>query len=403
MSYRDMRIILSIFSILVGLSISSCGGGGGGGSSSPPASVAQPVLTAQFTPSGYVLPTSTALGSSNVYISSNSDGILTGLALPQGTLASPLQISAPSGITVSSLVSTFVQQFSSSPLALVISNITGGIIVNVSASPLSSSDSKAYLNGTVTWNAYTFNNLTPTSIPVAVSAANGGAYVGVNVNNNGGGLLAFQSSPNTSTAAVALANQSQCTTATSSTSATSIANTTITGGTSAGNYIGIGTNNGELLIYGITGTNTGLCKNLTNSSRALTAYSLGSPIVAISFTSLNSNNYGYFLTGNGQIWRIVADINNNPLSFTQLNGAGFSGTVPPSGAGNLTALFSDSSNNVFVGSSSGMVYLLAAGSGVNTTWSGTNMDRSAISSISATSNGSIIAATSSNIYNVTIR
>lgn len=419
MKIKQILYGLSLIGLLAAsLSFSACGGGEGAGSPETNQPPPKPIAQMQGAPSGYVLTQGSALGVSDVFTSWSESGMLTGLALPKSPDKSALQIRFPDGqIGLTNLVSAHVHLFASLPVALVTSTITGGIVVNVFSAPLTEGDGvNVDATAATPWRAYTFNNTTSTSNPVALSAANGGIFAGTSV-DAGGGFLAYKSTPNSSTDPVYLATPASCGVKAASTSATTIYPLTVSGGALAGSYIAIGTNQGEVLIFAISGAARGGCKNLTSISKAITSYSFGSPIIAVSFTTFNAHDYVYFLTQSGQVWRIVADKDNNPISFTQINSSdAFSGAVPSAVAGSLTTLFSDAKNNVFVGSGAGTFYLLApTNSGaVNTVWTSTSIMETEITSTSAVKNsgvistsvatdGSIVAVTGNNLYNVTVQ
>jgi hypothetical protein len=343
-----------------------------------------------------------------VFISVDEHGMVTNLALPESAGQS-LKIKVANGIYESDLEGVIVHHFASVPRVLIISNMpvnteanttgdpAGGTMVNVLSS-LTTNGSAAVTNST--WIPYVFNGVIPTSKPQAIAGSNGGVFMGTST-STGGGLLAIKALPGNTTDPIYVATPSACNASAQSTSATTLYPFTITGGNLPGNYLAIGTNNGELLIYGLSGIARGGCKSLTLNSQALTSYATGSPIIAISYTGINSNSYFYFLTQRGEIWRIAADKNQVPLSFSRLNGNAFTGDVPPRIAGGLTTLYADSNNNLFVGGLDSNLYLLATvGSKVNTKWTSASVTEPGINYTTAATDGSTIAVTNRHLYSV---
>lgn len=373
---------------IISLSISACGGGGGGSQGS----VAQINIQKQTPPSGFNLPNGEAINGSNVYINDHGS-ILTNLAVQHNE--GVVQFSTPN-IVLTSLVSVFLQQFGNIPLIVATSNIPGGagIEANVTTDSIMTNVISDVQKNSTLWTPYFFNGVSSTSMPVGVASQNG-FYIGTSANTDRG-FLAFQNSSESSAPVTYLATKSACNT-TISNSAISIAHTEL----SSGNLIAIGTNSGEILVYAITGKNSGKCQNLTKASKVLASYSPNSPIISLSFTSTGTNNYGYFVTQSGQIWRVVANANNVPQSFTQINGSIFSGAPIT----NISTIFSDSSNNVYVGTQDGFIYVLSPRDSlgnVNTTWSSATVGNNLpILSISSSINA-IIAITQNSLYTVNL-
>lgn len=394
MKLKRVLISLSAAGLTIGsLSLAGCGSG----SSSPlSTTVPTPTAMAESAPAGYSFPIGgTTDNASTVYITSDQTGNLLNLALPLSPGLQPLVINAPGSVPSSSVTSAILQQFSGSaaPTVIVTSGTESATIVHISTSSLFGSSANAQPKAdAIVWNSYSFFNMFTTAIPIGV-AENNGAYLGINTTKGdaAGSFLAFQNSTSSETAvSVPGATTTACSVAANSTYSSAIAGTTLSNGT----YIAIGTNNGEVMIYGVTDSDAGMCKNLTNAAKAQAVYNLGSKINELSFSGTASANYGYFGTSSNQVWRIVATTANVPQSFTQIAGSGSTFTSLP--AGNVTALFSDANNNVYVGSSNGSIYALAptnSAGGVNTTWTSVSLGDQPILSISQTSGGSIYAVT----------
>lgn len=404
--------------ITASLSLSACGSGGGGGGGSSNGTPPTPVARQTQPPTGFTAPAAgTTNPTTSTYLQFLS-GLLANLALPQGVDGTPVQFNAPAGITQGGFTSAFYQLFNfisgAAPTVIVTSGTLGNTVLNVTSSPSLVTTSNVEVKATpvtVVWNQYQFGGVTSSSSPIGLFT-NNTAFIGTSI-NPGGSFLAMQNSTTAANATpVSIMSQTGCKTNPLSTQAVSIANTSFNNGN---NYIAIGTNYGELLVYGVAGQQVGQCQNLTSASKVAAAgYVLGSPIGALSYTNnrpgVDSNNYGYIGTQNGQIWRITATSVNQPTGFVQLNSATgvYGGSVPPAGTvGLLTALYSDADNNVYVGDMNGNIYLLAAVTSTgapNTTWTKTVLGgtNSAVLSISGTTNGSVIANTANGIYNISL-
>ncbi len=149
-------------------------------------------------------------------------------------------------------------------------------------------------------------------------------------------------------------------------------------------YIGVGTSSGNVCIYNVNNTGSQLTSPWSNlTPQGVNHGYTPSPISNFTFTNLGTGSsplVGYWQNTNGQIWRVTAAIGSTiyPTSFWQVNSPNtqtstaevnkgqsvtFTNVVPTA---RVNSIYSDPTNNLYVGTTDGYVYKLAAGS---TNWS----------------------------------
>lgn len=377
-----MKKILINLMLISGVAVSlvACGGGGGGGggpspspspSSSPAPSPAPAPSTAPVSPPEGSTPAVSG-GGTPVYYNVSS-GVAT-ISLPQTSAGgtSFTSITLPSGTETDNLVAALqggtVTNVVTSGSNIVFQTATMAYVVN--DPNITTQSAKKLTTTSTTVNSAAVSNATTAILPAAF-----GSFTGVLYGNSSKTLVA---SPYTGTVGGDSYSLSGCS---GSAAGTPQALATATYGGSS--YVGVGDSNGNVCILNAT-ANPPQWTNLTPQavSHGYTATSLK----AFSFTNLdNQVLYGYWLTSNGQIWRVTAHTKGQPItsssctgnsncSFWQVNKAGQQTSGGQSvtfyngpDASLVNSIYSDLANSLFVGATNGNVYKLAAVNGTN--WS----------------------------------
>jgi hypothetical protein len=347
------KILVSLLTIsCFSIAVVACGGGGGGGAPAPaPAPAANPL-----TP-----PQGSAVAGSTVYFDNNTRAISIPVATAGGSAAFSAPITIPSSATGDALITA----------------LTGGLVTSTTIK----GKNIIFSTATTTYVLYDSSLTTATRLQTSSTAIESAAV------NNAATIVLTQAVTSPSFLGVVYSTASNlvmssfsgnvtphvltgCTS--NSGSATTIANT-IYGSTS---YVGIGDNRGNVCIFN---ANNLTWNNLT--PQAVTHGYTASALNAFSFTNINNTTlYGYWQTTNGQIWRVTANTNGQPLtsssctsnncSFWQVNGGA---QTDPSNkqtttfynapvASIVNSIYSDGVNNLWVGTTNGLVYELPAGS-----------------------------------------
>lgn len=167
-------------------------------------------------------------------------------------------------------------------------------------------------------------------------------------------------------------------------------------------YIGIGTSSGNVCVYNVNNSGSQITSPWTNLTPIGQRHGyVPSPISGFAFTNLGSGSsplVGYWQNTNGQIWRVTAAVGSTiyPTSFWQVNSPNtqtstadvnkgqsvtFTNVVPTA---RVNTIYSDPSNDLYVGTIDGYVYKLAAGS---TNWSAPAQVNTSSVPVYLTSNG----------------
>lgn len=167
-------------------------------------------------------------------------------------------------------------------------------------------------------------------------------------------------------------------------------------------YVGVGTSSGNVCIYNVNNTGSQLTSPWSNlTPQGVNHGYTPSPISNFTFTNLGTGSsplVGYWQNTNGQIWRVTAAIGSTiyPTSFWQVNSPStqtstaevnkgqsvtFTNVVPTA---RVNSIYSDPTNNLYVGTTDGYVYKLAAGS---TNWSAPAQVGSSTSPVYVSTNG----------------
>lgn len=371
------KILLNIMGV-AGLSVAlvACGGGGGGGSTPEPSPAPSPAPAPSVAPVAPPAGSEPAVsgGGTPVYFDAASGTISLPQTTTSGTSFTTIQL--PSTPTSDELIMVLsaggVTNVVTSGSNIVFQTATTAYVVTDSS--ISTQAAKKLQAGTTTVNSAAVSNASTAILPATILGQSGTVESGVLYGSSVGNTLVFSPYIETGYPVQTLPLSDCSTTAGTPT-------TLATAAYAGSDYVGIGDNKGNVCIYNASAAQW---TNLTPQavSHGYTATSLKS----FSFTNLdNQVLYGYWLTDNGQIWRVTAHTSGQPItptsctgnsncSFWQVNKTGQQTTGGQSvtfyngpSASIVNSIYSDLANSLFVGSTNGYVYKLTGPNSVN--WS----------------------------------